>query len=128
MTESNISGPFAYLYPEQFVVLTTYRKDGTGVPTTVWFANDNGNIYVTTGSSAGKIKRIRNNGRVQLTPSDRVGNTHGQTIEASAREALAGEYEHIDSVLAEKYKEQYNAIRSQRTSGQQSTYIVITPA
>ena len=128
MTESALSDPFAYLYPEQFVVLTSYRKDGTPMPTTVWFANENGHIYVTTGSTAGKIKRIRNNGRVQLAPSDRMGNVHGDTVEARAQEVPASEYERVNAVLARKYKEQYDVTRSQMSGGHQSTYIDITPA
>jgi PPOX class probable F420-dependent enzyme len=127
MTES-ASDPFAYLYPEQFVVLTSYRKDGTPVPTTVWFANENGHIYVTTGSAAGKIKRIRNNGRVQLAPSDRAGHIHGETVQAQAQEVPTSEYERVNAILANKYKEQYNTIRTQRSEGNQSTYIDITPA
>ena len=44
--QSSVADSFAYLYPYEFVVLTTFRRDGREVPTTVWFTHDNGkNIH-----------------------------------------------------------------------------------
>ena len=40
------------------------------VPTTVWFALVDGKAYVFTGANSGKAKRIHNNPRVTLTPSN----------------------------------------------------------
>ena len=100
---------FAALIPHQFVQLTTFRKSGVAVPTTVWFAPDAGNLYVMTTASAGKIKRIRNNGRVQLAPSDRSGKLLGPALEGTARELPASEHEHASAVLARKYGLSYRA-------------------
>lgn len=55
--QSQVSDPFSYLYSAEFIRLTTYRKNEVAVATAVWFANDNGKLYVTTMSTAGKIKR-----------------------------------------------------------------------
>ena len=121
---------FAYLYPHQFILLTTFRRDGTPVRTTVWFADDNGRLYVTTGSGAGKIKRIHNNGRVLLTPSDARGTTLGQPeIEARAREVTPAEHEQAHAALERKYGEQFRQVLSSPMSQQMSrTYIEIVPA
>jgi PPOX class probable F420-dependent enzyme len=119
--------PFAYLVPQEFIVLTTYRKSGAAVPTTVWFAYDQGKIYITTGTASGKIKRVRNNGRVQMTPSDRVGNLLGQPeVAGEAKEVQNSEgKERAQAVLQKKYGEQFQRIASQNTENR--TYIVVEP-
>lgn len=64
---------FPQLQGHQYISLTTYRKSGEGVPTPVWFAHDGDRIYIVTEQSAGKTKRIRNNPRVTMAPSDGRG-------------------------------------------------------
>ena len=71
---------------QEFAILTTYRRSGVAVPTTVWFAHDDDILYVQTGPEAGKLKRIRANGDVALTPSTRVGEPLGTTMTARAPE------------------------------------------
>jgi len=51
--------PFASLPPYEFVLLTTFRKSGVGVPTAMWFAHEPGKLYMVTGRTIGKLKRIR---------------------------------------------------------------------
>ncbi len=124
--------PFASLYPHPFAKLTTYRKSGVGVPTTVWFAQDSqGHIYVTTQKSSGKAKRIRNNGEIQLIPSDVRGNVLDgeQPVAGRARQVEPGEYAHAEATLKQKYGEEYDAfmmrIGGERQNGR--TYIEIRP-
>ena len=101
--KAGTSNSFGALLSHQFVQLTTFRKSGVAVPTTVWFAPDEGKLYVTTTANAGKIKRIRNNGRALLAPCDRSGKVLGPTLEGVARELPASEHEHASAVLARKY-------------------------
>jgi PPOX class probable F420-dependent enzyme len=70
---------------QQFVSLETFRKNGQGVPTPVWFAEKDGIFYITTQNNSGKIKRIRNNGRVRVAPCDMRGSLSGEYVEAQAR-------------------------------------------
>lgn len=77
--------PFVPLYQHKFALLTTFRKDGRGVPTPVWFAHEQGKLYIMTPTTTGKVKRIRNNGRVTLAPSDTRGHVLGDTVEGHAR-------------------------------------------
>ena len=124
--ETRTQDPFAYLQPHEFLVLTTYRKDGRAVPTTVWFAYDQGNIYITTGSKAGKIKRVRNNGRAEMTPSDRTGNLLGQPgITGHAHESQPEERTHARAVLAQKYGAMFERIAGQDSPDR--TYIIVEP-
>ncbi len=125
--QTTTNDPFAYLESQPFVVLTTYRKDGTAVPTTIWFAYDQGQLYFTTQKQAGKVKRIRNNGHVEITPSDRIGNLLGlPQVAGQARELSIDEQVHAHAVLRAKYGEQFDQIVSQSNS-EQRTYVVISP-
>ncbi len=119
---------FAPLDGAQFIVLTTYRRTGAAVPTTVWFAEREGTLYITTGGAAGKAKRIRANPQVTVAPSDRVGNVNGPTVAAYAREAVDEEHTMAEAALAAKYGEQLSFFRQKRGTPAGSTHLVVTPA
>ena len=120
MTETNTqtTAGFDAIQREQFVVLTTYRRNGESMPTTVWFAEQNGRIYITTNNGAGKVKRIKNNAAVTIAPSDRVGNIHGPAIAAHARMLPPEEARIASSALEAKYGETYVQITSRMDSGE----------
>ncbi|MGW4484576.1 PPOX class F420-dependent oxidoreductase [Amycolatopsis sp. NPDC004368] len=80
-----MSADLERLAGEKYVVLTTFRRDGRAVPTAVWFGLDGDEVLVYSEREAGKVKRIRNNGRVEIQPSDVRGRTHGPTMSGSAR-------------------------------------------
>jgi PPOX class probable F420-dependent enzyme len=63
----------------QFISLTTFRRDGTPVPTTVWFARDGDHVIVGTATEAGKVKRIRAHPEVTMERSYFRGRTKGGT-------------------------------------------------
>jgi len=98
---------FASLSPYEFVLLTTFRKSGLGVPTAMWFAHKYGKLYMVTGRTSGKMKRLRNNGRVLLAPCDVMGNVLGPQIEAFAYELPVAQHAHADVLFAHKYGEEY---------------------
>lgn len=120
--------PFAALDGAQFIVLATYRAAGGAVPTTVWFAEREGNLYITTGSASGKARRIRANPQVTVAPSDRVGNISGPARAAHAREATAEEHAVAEAALEAKYGEQLRFFRQKRGTPAGSTYLIVTPA
>lgn len=127
-TEAGTSNPFASLTSHQYVQLTTFRKSGVAVPTVVWFAPDAGKLYVMTTTSTGKIKRIRNNGRVLLAPCDRSGKVLGPAVEGTARELSASEHEHASAVLAHKYGFLYRVFMLVGRLGKAArTFVEISP-
>ena len=69
----------------KYLLLTTFRKDGTAVPTPVWVARDNDQLVVWTAANAGKVKRIRRDGRVELAPCDVKGTPTGPAVPGLAR-------------------------------------------
>jgi PPOX class probable F420-dependent enzyme len=68
-----------------YLALTTYRKDGTAVPTPVWASTDGTRLFVWTQADSGKVKRVRNRGHVQVAPCDARGALQGAPVDASAR-------------------------------------------
>jgi len=80
---------------EDFVSLTTFRRSGEGVPTTVWVVRDDDHLLVTTPGGSGKVKRLRHDPRVTVRPSTRSGKvadgapTSVGTAELSSDEAVA---------------------------------------
>ena len=126
--QAQVQDPFSYLDPFEFVLLTTFRKDGRGVPTTVWFAHADGKLYITTQSTTGKIKRVRNNAHVLLAPCDRIGKQIlGKEIEARARELPRDEHQRAYDALAAKYGEMFASITSQVERANTRTYIEVSP-
>ncbi len=69
---------------QQYLNLETFRKNGQGVRTPVWFAQDEGFVYIWTEADSGKAKRVRHNAQVTIAPSrgDGVllGNWHSATV------------------------------------------------
>jgi uncharacterized protein len=103
-----VSASFDLLEGYRYVSMVTYRKSGEGVPTTVWFALVDGKAYVFTGEQTGKAKRIRNNPRVRLTPSNFIGRPKvSSSVEAEVRLMDEDEEELADRAIGEKYGWQY---------------------
>jgi uncharacterized protein len=67
------------------ILLTTFRKNGEGVPTPVWYGRQGDHLYVFSLAKAGKVKRIRNNAQVQIAACTGIGRVTGATIDARAR-------------------------------------------
>jgi uncharacterized protein len=89
---------FAALRDQKYISLETFKKSGDGVKTPVWFAADPTTdlsspearlIFYTIGNT-GKVKRIRNNGRVRIAPCTMRGDVTGEWMDGRA-EIISGE-------------------------------------
>ena len=69
---------------QQYLNIETFRKNGQGVKTPVWFAQDGDTLHIWTGVTSGKVKRIRNNSSVRITPSTPSGDALGEWVNARA--------------------------------------------
>jgi PPOX class probable F420-dependent enzyme len=116
-TADQVAHSFDALRNEQFVVLTTFRRNGEPMPTAVWFAELNGIVFITTNNRAGKVKRINNNPHVTIAPSDRVGTVHGPAIEVRARLLSPEEAQLAADTLHAKYGDMYVQVTAQMDSG-----------
>jgi len=98
---------------EKYVALTTFRKDGSAKTLPVWIADfGGGQVGFTTSSSSYKVKRIANDSRVILQPSDAKGNvTDGSSPVTGSAEVVSGaEFEPYKSIVKKKYGVQYAAM------------------
>ncbi len=84
MSSAPATTTFATLQHAKYIQLTTFRRDGRAVPTPVWLAPDGEGLVAFSDATSGKVKRIRNSGRVLVAPCDGRGRTKGPAIEALA--------------------------------------------
>ncbi|MEB3048472.1 PPOX class F420-dependent oxidoreductase [Mycolicibacter sp. MYC123] len=75
---------FADIAKADYLLLTTFTKDGRPKPTPIWAAADGDRLLVITQESSWKVKRIRNTPRVTLAVCDMRGNPKSEAIEAVA--------------------------------------------
>lgn len=88
---------------QKYLNLESYRKNGSPMLTPMWFAEQDGVLYVYSLADAGKVKRIRRNPRVRVVPSTATGGPKGNWVEASARIVGPAEAERAHRLLNEKY-------------------------
>jgi PPOX class probable F420-dependent enzyme len=88
---------------QTFLSLETFRKNGIGVKTPVWFAREGDALYIWTVGDSGKIKRIRNDPRVNIAPCKRFGRVTGEwtAAQASVDDSAAG-VRHVEALLGRK--------------------------
>ncbi|WP_410568845.1 PPOX class F420-dependent oxidoreductase [Amycolatopsis sp. cmx-4-61] len=92
------------LAAERYVVLTTFRRDGRAVPTPIWVAGRGGELVFWSVREAGKVKRIRNGGRVEVQACDVRGRkTYGTKVPGQARLLDAADTEQVRRAIARKY-------------------------
>ena len=91
---------------ERYVALTTYRKDGTSSSTPMWITDlDNGRLGLITPSHSLKVKRLANDNRVQIQPSDGKGNVRDETCPADGTATVVDgtEFEAVRQRIKSKY-------------------------
>jgi PPOX class probable F420-dependent enzyme len=99
--DSNLLSQF---HGKKYINIESYRKSGDSVKTPVWFVEDNGCLYVRTGASSGKVKRIRRNSQTKIVPCSMRGDPAGAWVAANA-EVLADPQltDKIEQLLKKKY-------------------------
>ncbi len=97
-----MTGPFDSLREEEFVRLTTFRRNGIGVPTAMWFAVDGEDVVVSTPAGAGKLKRLRHTPRVTLQACTRRGEPKPGAVVVTGQ-AHRVERAEVEALLAATY-------------------------
>lgn len=102
-SDPSTTGVWSTLQDTWTVLLTTYKRDGTGVGTPVNLAVDGDRAYFRTYDKAGKAKRIRNNPIVDIAPSTVRGRARGSSVRAAARLLEGDEDRHAREVIERKH-------------------------
>jgi PPOX class probable F420-dependent enzyme len=94
---------------KKYLNLETYRKNGQGVRTPVWFAAapeaaDVLKLYVYATADSGKAKRLRRTGAVRIAPCDVRGTVTGPWIDARAEIVGEDEFRRGMRLLNRKYR------------------------
>lgn len=79
-----MSATFADVAKSEYILLTTFTKDGRPKPTPIWAVPDGDGLIAITQEKSWKVKRIRNTPRVTIAPCDMRGNPKGEPVEAVA--------------------------------------------
>lgn len=88
---------------QNYLNLETFRKNGEGVKTPVWFVQDGAILFVRTEADSGKVKRLRNNPKVRVAPCAAMGELRGDWVDATAVMVYGDEVEKVNRLLNKKY-------------------------
>jgi uncharacterized protein len=89
---------------QKYLNIETFRRSGEGMKTPVWFTQEGDKIYVRTVANSGKVKRVRNDSRVNIAPCRMDGNVTGDWVPAQAVEVCDADIAiKVDKLLDKKY-------------------------
>ncbi|WP_020117223.1 PPOX class F420-dependent oxidoreductase [Streptomyces canus] len=95
--------PLERLGNGKYLLLTSFRKNGTPVATPVWVVRDGDALGAWSAAGAWKVKRIRARADVLVGPCDVRGNPTGDQIPATAEICDAATTARYRQLLARKY-------------------------
>ncbi|MEU9284645.1 PPOX class F420-dependent oxidoreductase [Streptomyces sp. NPDC048275] len=87
----------------KYLLITSYRKNGTGVATPVWVVRDGAALGAWTFADSWKVKRIRNRADVLVGSCDMRGNPTGDQVPATAEILDPAATEQYRRLIARKY-------------------------
>ena len=87
----------------KYLLVTSYRKNGTPVATPVWVVRDGGSLGVWTTADSWKVKRIRARADVLVGPCDLRGHPTGAQLPATAEITDGAPVARYRELIARKY-------------------------
>jgi PPOX class probable F420-dependent enzyme len=108
-------GVAALSVPGKYLSLTSFRRDGTGVATPVWFVEANGRLLVETDASSHKVRRIRRDPRITVAPCTATGRLRRAPVPAWAELLPDAEVARVEQLMARKYRADLLFIKPLRT-------------
>jgi PPOX class probable F420-dependent enzyme len=91
-------------FPGKYLSLISFRRDGTGVATPVWFVETGGRLLVETDAASYKVRRIRRDPRVTIAPCTATGRLRGTPVPAWAELLPDTEVARVEQLMARKYR------------------------
>jgi hypothetical protein len=99
-----VSSDFASVRNARTILLTTYKRDGTPVPTPVSIAFSDGRAFFRSYDKAWKTKRLRNNPQVEFAASTLRGKATGPPVQAQAMLLDGGQARIAAKALARRHR------------------------
>ena len=99
------------LFPGRFLSVTSFKRDGTGVATPVWFVSDGRRLLALTDLRSAKVRRVRRNPHVLVAPCRADGKLRSEPVPAHAEVLTStAELEHVQKLLLERYRITYRLV------------------
>jgi uncharacterized protein len=99
------------LFPGRYLSVTSFKRDGTGVSTPVWFVSDGSRLFALTNLNSAKVRRMRRNPRVLVASCRADGKLRSEPVAARAEVLTAtAELEPVQKLLIERYKLSYRLV------------------
>ena len=92
------------MFRGRYLSITSYKRDGRGVATPVWFVLRDGRVLVQTDAASGKVKRIRRNAQVRVAVCTAGGRLRGEQVPAMAQILRGSEVGAVERLIADKYR------------------------
>lgn len=87
-----------------YLSVMSYRRDGSGVATPVWFVVEGHRLLVETDADSYKVKRIQSNPEVTVAECTARGRLRSAPIPACAEILPPSEQERVERLMARKYR------------------------
>lgn len=98
-------------FPGRYLSVTSFKRDGTGVATPVWFVSDDSRLFAFTDLHSAKIRRIRREPRVLVASCRPDGKLRREPVEATAEVLTAdADLERVRRLLLARYKLSYRVV------------------
>jgi len=100
---------FAALEGARYVLLTSYRRSGAGVPTPFGALFREGKVYCFIDARSGKVKRIRRQPRVEVAPCTQRGAPTGPSVAGQARVLEGAEADELAAAFDDLRRRQWGS-------------------
>jgi PPOX class probable F420-dependent enzyme len=114
------------LFPGRYLSVTSFKRDGTGVATPVWFVSDGSRLFALTELRSAKVRRVRRDPRVLVASCRADGKLRRKPVEARVEVlTTTADLERAQKLLIERYKLSYRVVMlfyrlARRLRGKQS--------
>jgi uncharacterized protein len=98
-------------FPGRYLSVTSFRRDGTGVATPLWFVTDGSRLFALTDLHSAKVRRVRRDPHVLIASCRAAGKLRNQPVGAHADVLTAtSDLERVQKLLTERYKVSYRLV------------------
>jgi uncharacterized protein len=139
-TTTTLERPLADLkrmFPGRYLSITSFKRDGTGISTPVWFVCDGARLYAFTDLHSAKIRRMRHNPHVEIASCRPWGKLRQTPVSAHADVLTdTADLDCVRKLLLARYRISYRVVMffyrlGRRVSGKQAVAdgaaLAITP-
>ncbi|HYF25555.1 MAG TPA: PPOX class F420-dependent oxidoreductase [Baekduia sp.] len=98
-------------FPGRFLSVTSFKRDGTGVATPLWFVADGDRLFALTDLHSPKVRRIRRDPQVLVASCRPDGGLRGDPVRAHAEVlTAAADLDRVQQLLIRRYRLSYRLV------------------